>query len=77
MNNETKWQALMTRWHRLLKTKPQWRKGQALMNALHATDYDLSSVIIAEGVHDCFYDDASVGETLSYIANQYNIVEGR
>jgi len=77
VNNETKWQTLMERWHHMIKVNPEWRKGQALMNALYEVDRDLSKFIVDEYFNDCYYLDSRIHDTLSCIANQYNVIEGR
>jgi hypothetical protein len=64
------------RWHLSMKSNPEWRKGQALMNAIWEVDKTLSKVLVDEYIHDCYYHDDRIHDTLVYIVKYYGEMEG-
>lgn len=69
----SKWDTLMERWILSMKNNLDWRKGQALMNTIYEVDRELSSIITKEYIHDCYYLDDRIGDTLAFIAKYYEV----
>ena len=72
-----KYANVVQRWHLSMQTNPEWRKGQALMNAINEVDKKLYKSIVTDYPDcDCFYNDDWIHDTLVYVAKYYNEVEG-
>jgi len=50
----TNYGKVMDRWNLLAKKNPDWRRGQALMNAVYEVDKLLSKDITDGYIHDCY-----------------------
>lgn len=63
---------LMERWILCIKNNPDWRLGQALMNALYEVDKGLSKIVTDEYVVDCYYQDERIRDTLLFVFKYYS-----
>jgi len=72
----TNYGKVMDRWTLLAKKNPDWRRGQALMNAVYEVDKLLSKDITDGYIHDCYYDDNIIHDTLVFIVKYYGEMEG-
>lgn len=72
----SKYAKVVDRWLLLAKKNPDWRRGQALMNAVYEVDKLLSKDLTDGYVHDCYYDDNIIHDTLVFIVKYYGEMEG-
>lgn len=64
---------LMERWILCVQNNPDWRLGQALMNATYEVDKTLSKILVDEHIHDTYYHDDRIHNTLIYMAKYYHV----